>query len=182
MRQSRAGKSTDVVPTEDTVVTADIVQSASFSEAQLREATTMEDLVQMATRAYGDGGTLNAGDVMGDGFTLVKDLTPFVGKLVFILEWTFRPGSFGKNYVTLRFAVQDAPGHPIKKLVYNDGSTGICEQLASVTRDTGRYGNMVVQGGFRVSEYDTIESGEPWKPDMDPALKSGKGRTWYLNV
>lgn len=177
MVQSRSKAATEET-VADTAAT-DVVKSDFLSEESLRNIGSIADAIAVAEAAYGPA--VSAEEELGDGFTLVKDLTKFMDVPVVILEWTFRPGDFGKTYVSFRFVAQMSTG--IFKGVYNDGGTGIRKQLTMYTDRTGRMGALTVRGGFRVSEYDTIKSGEPWKEGVHaPSEKAGKGKTWYLNV
>lgn len=88
-----------------------------------------------------------------------------------ILEWTFTKGNFGE-YVACVVVTEDGG-----KYILLDGSTGIREQLRSVTRQRIAKGlgcpqqGLIVRKGLRVSEYDYV----------DPKThETSKAKTYYL--
>lgn len=145
---------------------ADIVQSSVFSENSLRTIESFDDALALATAAHGS--VVDAANEMGDGFSLITDLKPFVGVPVVLLEWTFRDGDFG-TYVSIRFVARTQGGGVVKG-IYNDGSTGIMAQLQKYSEETRRSGGLATRNGFRVSEY-TYDDG---KGNTRPAS------TWYI--
>lgn len=174
MAQSRAAAKTQQTP-----VSTEVEKAVLLPEDGLRNIATMADAFALVEQAYGP--VVSAEQELGDGFTLVKDLSRYVDVPVVILEWTFRDGDFGDTYVSFRFVAQTETG--VFKGIYNDGGTGIKRMLENFTNRTGRMAGLSVRNGFRVSEYDTIKTGEPWKQDIHrPEEKAGKGKTWYLAV
>ena len=116
------------------------------------------------------GATVDDFNDYGNGFALLKDKSQLAGKTFVIIQWKFNPGDYG-DFVSA--AVVTEAG---EKLVLNDGSTGICDQLIGVTAKRVADGiantqsGLIVRGGLRVSEYTkTDEQGKDYQ-----------AKTWYL--
>lgn len=96
-----------------------------------------------------------ADKVLGDGFSVLstEDKAQLVGKPMMLLEWRFNDGAQGE-FVSARAIVKtgDLPTD-IRKIIVNDGSTGIKEQLKKFTAQTGKQAGLLIRRGFRVSEY-----------------------------
>lgn len=152
--------------TQDEKPSADIVQSTVFSENALRAIDSFEAALKLASDAH--GGVVDAAQEMGDGFSLITDLKPFIGVPVVLLEWTFRDGDFG-TYVSIRFVARTQGGGVVKG-IYNDGSTGIMAQLHKYSEETGRSGGLATKNGFRVSEYTYTDNNGNTRP----------ASTWYI--
>jgi hypothetical protein len=152
-------------PAPDTV-DADIVQSTVFSENALRSLDSFEAAMALAQEVHGS--LADAANELGDGFSLITDLKPFINVPVVILEWTFRDGDFG-TYVSLRFVARMQGGGVVKG-IYNDGSTGIMAQLQKYSEESGRSGGLVTRNGFRVSEYTYTDQDGNTRP----------ASTWYI--
>lgn len=58
-----------------------------------------------------------------------------------------------------------------RRLVFNDGGTGIYRQLVDWAAQSGRSGGLLVRGGLRVSEYEYF----------DDKGKGHQAKTFYLN-
>lgn len=114
---------------------------------------------------------------LGSGFDVLP--TDKKGKLVdeqfVIIEWHFSKGDKGE-FVSL--AVMTAEG---KKLIVNDGSSGIRDQIHDL-ENRGVEAPVLVKRGLRVSEYwYDEETGEKFKNESDgDNLK--KAETYYLAV
>ena len=72
------------------------------------------------------GGTQSISD-FGTGFVVVESKDQLIGVPLMILEWRFNPGEFGM------FASATAVTEDGRKVIINDGSTGIRAQLEMVT-------------------------------------------------
>lgn len=146
-----------------------------FDEDALRELSSFDAAIALATAAHGD--MLDASDELGDGFTLLgkDDKGRLENVPMLLLEWAFRPGDFGTPFVSVRVAARQSDGS-VGKYIINDGSTGIAEQLARFTKKTGKMGNLLVKGGLRKSEYDKE------LPDGKGGTYTTHATTWYLNV
>lgn len=87
-------------------------------------------------------------DVLEDKAHLVG--VPFVG-----LRWRFNAGDAGE-FVSLEVITEDG-----RRLIINDGSTGIYRQLKRLTDETGRTTGIACKKGLRRSDYTyTDEKGE----------------------
>lgn len=157
-------------------------QSSMYSEDELKALSNWDEAMRLAMQATGEA-PIMASEVMGDGFELIekdRGKATLVDVPFMLLEWTFREGDFG-TYVSCRGMTKDG-----RKFILNDGSTGIAEQLAKLTKDNnGRMSNLVVGKGLRVSEYDTDADGQPIDKRTvkeHPELVKGVGRTFYLNT
>lgn len=155
-----------------------------FDDKALKSVMTYQDALQLAIGAYGD--VRDVTEDLGNGFRLVQDTNkgnlkdvPFI-----ILHSAFNEGDFGEFVsVVLVTAAGD-------KLILNDGSTGIYEQLKQLATDTNRYGGWSVPGGLRVSEYKTckncgkprLDSHETCATCGDTNAERNRGATYYLNT
>lgn len=97
----------------------------------------------------------------GSGLTVVEDKDTLVKRAFFIVEWSFREGDHG-DYVSALIITGAG-----EKLVLNDGSTGIRDQLRAVTNKRVADGKpfpqqgIAVPNGLRASHYTyTDEKGE----------------------
>jgi len=150
--------------------TTDVARQ-SFSDDKLGAITSFADAAALlndsgvAVEDYSDYGT---------GFTVLKtehkdQLTgaPFV-----ILEWRFTDGDNGE-FVSALIVTKDN-----RKLVLNDGSTGIKDQLKAVTasRESSKHKNptqgLVVPNGLTRSDY---QYADPKTGELRPAT------TFYLS-
>jgi hypothetical protein len=137
-----------VKPSQEIV--PEVAAPAVFSTDDLREIDTFDAALALVQSEFGD--VADATEELGDGFALVKDKDELVGKPMILIEWSFRPGDFG-TFVSIRAMVRESNG-TARKVVFNDGSTGIADMLADWTkRHDGRNGGMVVPKGLRVSTY-----------------------------
>lgn len=100
-------------------------------------------------------------DEFGTGFVLA-DKSALVGVPFVIMEWRFNAGDFDGGFVSAACVTQDG-----RKVIINDGSTGIRDQLLMVTTQRVAQGNeapqngLVVYGGLTVSNYTyTDEKGK----------------------
>lgn len=100
---------------------------------------------------------------LGTGFRVVPDKQQLVGVPFVIIGWKQRVGEYGD--MTVAFIVTE----PGDKWILVDGSTGIHNQLSSLTR-RGVTGGVLVRDGLTVSSYE-YEDGDGNKR---PA------RTFYL--
>lgn len=172
----------------------EISRNERFSDANLRQITTMEQAIAAAREVYGD--VLNVGDHLGTGFSVLdrEEKMKLVDVPFFILHMSFNEGDHGEEgFVSLTIMTGDD-----KRFVINDGSSGIrsqCEEL--VTENQGRFGGYMVHGGLRMSEYTTCTSCEmPRKESSkecsnilsngsqcgDTKTARGKGETFYLDT
>ena len=152
-------------------IPAELVKGNSWTEEQLREVTTFEDALRLTEETFGV--IAAADEVLGDGFTLLrsdqKDL--LTGRPMLLMEWSFYEGDFGGNFAAIRAVVQN-PDKSVSRYIFNDGSAGICEQLARYTKRTGITGGLVVRQGLRRSDYTYTDEEGNERP----------ASTYYLDV
>lgn len=106
----------------------------------------------------------------------IADKNDLVGKPLVIVGWKFNPGEFGGYFVSVLAIVKDR-GY----VVFNDGSTGVRDQLKSRSERTGQQvENIYLANGLRRSDYWYDESSgetytvKPTDRDTIPAA------TYYL--
>lgn len=182
-KASNPEPSTEVATTRalDDMVPDLMEQGSKYTEEELRHLADWDEAMRLATFVTGEA-PLMASEEMGDGFALIdgdKGKATLVDVPFVLLEWTFRDGDFG-TYVSARGMTKTGV-----KFILNDGSTGIAEQLAKLTKDKQRTSNLVVGKGLRVSEYPTDADGQPLDRKTakeHPDLVKGTGRTFYLNT
>lgn len=94
-----------------------------------------------------------ASETLGNGFSVIQDKGVLVGAEMILLSWQFNQGDMGE-FVSIN-AVVKLPGHQTPaKLVINDGSTGIRDDLKKYTERTGKTAGLYVKKGLRRSDYD----------------------------
>jgi len=166
----------------------DVSVNERFSNDKLRDTKTLDQALELLAEAY--GGVASIGDFeLGSGFKLLSDGEEqrLIGVPFLIIHFQFNEGDFGEfASITLMTADKNQD-----RLILNDGSTGICQQLRDIA-ETGRYGGIMVPRGLRKSEYDTCTNcGKPRKPSQNPcpnsmcndtSEKRAKGATFYLDV
>ena len=130
--------------TEGTLVEAK-KGSSLFSNSELRDLTWDSLTAILRDR---DLQPVNIGDVLGDGFDLIptENKGQFVKVPFAIVSYQFAEGENGE-FVSFRAFTQDG-----RKVILNDGSTGICEQLREL-HAAGVGLPLWVPGGLRVSRY-----------------------------
>lgn len=125
---------------------------------------TMQDAHAALEAAY--GAVLSSSKLFGDGSDFIRDKDMLVGVPLMILDWRFiTDEETGREYVNV--LVMNQQGN---KARFNDGSTGVYEQLKSVTEDYGVIG-ITCKFGLRKSEYTTEING-----------KKEKAVTYYLSA
>lgn len=152
----------------DDIVPEIMGSSSSFSEDLLRTAESFDDFVRLTQDTHGE--IADAGLEIGDGFSLLNDKNILVGRPCLFMEWTFRAGDFAAPYVSVRVVAQ-FHGGALGKFIFNDGSTGIAEQLAKYQKNTGKTGGLAVKQGLRRSDYEVEIDGR-----MSPAT------TFYIDT
>ena len=181
--QEKVDEFPDVTPAErqqvvraiDEMVPEIIGDTSSFDEDALRNAQSFDDFVELTRQTHGE--VVEVGSVMGDGFTLIDadDKARLVGIPLLFMEWTFRDGDFGRPYVSVR-VIARLPGGMMGRYIFNDGSTGIADQLAKYTKKTGKLGGLVVPMGLRESNYE-VEL-----PDGNGGAIMSPATTYYVDT
>ena len=178
---TRGAKQTETTVPESTEerpeVVAEVMRqtSTAIPSNVYREIETWDDAMR-AVVGYVDS-IEDASREIGDGFSVLPTDRKhiLIGVPLMFTEWNFYQGENGEFVAARAIAQQDGGG--IRKLVINDGSTGICEQLREYSKRTGRYGGLLVRHGLRKSEYDVeIEDRRTGEKSMKHAV------TYYLDT
>jgi hypothetical protein len=128
-----------------------------YSDEEIKGLQTFGDAVDLANSKGG----ITDGKDLGIGLDVVEKDT-LVGVEMILLEWRFNVGDFGP-FVSVTAMTKDN-----RKLVFNDGSTGIYAQLTEIT-DAGKASNIYLRKGLRKSTYDNPQG-------------EGKSTTFYLAI
>lgn len=149
-REAVTGNRTAV---EDDTTKAVAIPTPDFSATALKNLTSWEDLGELFDSA---GVELQFADqVLGDGFSVLStdDKGQLIGVPLALLEWRFNDGQQGR-FVSIRAVAKTGINDTdVRKVIINDGSTGIMRQLDEFTQATGKSAGLLVRRGFRVSEY-----------------------------
>jgi|ERR1043165_1553275 hypothetical protein len=109
------------------------------------------------------GVVVNVAELLGDGSEFLPKKDVLIGVPFLILDWRFIIDPATKReYVNV--LIMGANGN---KARFNDGGTGVCEQIRQIQAECGKIG-VEVKGGLRKSEYVTEAN--------------GAGTTFYLSV
>lgn len=145
----------------------DVVKpGANLTDDDLLSIKSFGDALNLVTEKVGEGNVLVADEILGNGFRLLENKDALIDVPFLIISWDFHNGDFGE------FATVHLVTNEDKKYVINDGSSGIRDQLMSVTSNKNVYGPMMVKGGLRRSDYEY----EDEKGNKTPA------KTYYLDV
>lgn len=182
---------------------AEVVKSV-FNDEWMAKTVRAEgaNLNDIAAAFNLDG--VNVMDDAGDGVyntELIEDKEFLNGLPFLITRWRFNtsedymdsegnPGVF----VSVEIAYQLTPQSPVQTGVFNDGSTGICAQLKSITENREKriaekgegndpHAGRFVRHGLRRSDYRIPVLGK----DGQPLIKDGvqvteAATTYYLNI
>lgn len=137
-----------------------------FSSEELHEISSFDDALKLAAEKFGHDNIALASDVIGDGFKLLESKDQLIGTQILLLSWDFYMGDHGE-FAAIRVVTRDG-----RKLVVNDGSSGIRDQLMAYEAKTQRKGGLLVEKGFRRSDYEY----EDEKGQKKPAT------TYYLDL
>lgn len=131
-------------------MSSDIVQRQRFNDEDLRNITTWDDLNAMFTEYGAD--VVSADEVLGTGFELLStdDKATLVGVPLVLIDWRFNEGDQGE-FVSIMAASNT--GGVMRKVIINDGSTGIRDQLKTLV-GRGISGPMLVKKGLVRSDYE----------------------------
>lgn len=166
-----------------------------LDDDMLRAVATVDDAMELAFRLYGEQ-SVDAADYLGNGFTMLKEKNALLNRPFFIIATKFNGGTWGE-FCTVFAITMDGTN---ERVMFTDGSTGVCDNVKELVARTGRPGGWRVSGGLRVSEYPTcLGCGRPRLSDEDCDTvgcaqmhadklgvayedKRGEGETYYLNV
>ncbi len=140
--------------------------SSVYDTTELRSISSFDDAIALATDKFGS--VDDAAEFMGTGFEVLdtKRKDALCGIPFVILSMDFNDGEQGP-FVSCVVVTKDN-----RRLILNDGSTGVYAQLDEWFVRTGKGGGLLVNGGLRKSEY---------KKDL-PDGSTTNAVTYYLNV
>ena len=110
---------------------------------------------------------------------LLTDKNALVGKKFLAVAWKFHESAeyLGNEYVSV-YALTIDTINGETRFVFNDGSTGVYQQLRNLTdaRETAGHKNpqagALIKNGLKLSEYERVD---------EKGNIIGKGRTFYLS-
>jgi hypothetical protein len=123
-----------------------------FTDEELRNITSFDDALALAQSVYGE--ITDITEELGNGFTLISDKSPLVDNPFVIVSCAFNDGDFG-SFASVAAVTKDG-----KKYIFNDGSTGVHNQLFELARTKKRTGGFMAPSGLTASEYDTCPPGD----------------------
>lgn len=153
---------------------SELEKSNKLSDATLNSLKTVED----AIRALGvsDQSELDWNESQ---WKLLEDKSKLIGKKFLAVQWRFQQSKeyLGSEFVSVYLITADTIDGE-NTFVINDGSTGICQQLRTLTDTRLEAGHKtpqsgaLVKGGLKLSEYDRTD---------EKGTVIGKGKTYYLS-
>jgi hypothetical protein len=163
-----------------------LIDDAFMRDLGKVSGNAFEDAMRLA-EALGES-VASFAEEMGNGFAILasEDKVQLVGVECLFLKWRFTDGDFGR-YVNVAVLTHDG-----RKLILNDGSTGICGQLWDYTQATGKstYGH--AKRGLRASTYATCGAKNCGVPRDsrdeecatcgDTDTRRGTGTTLYIDL
>jgi hypothetical protein len=135
------------------------VATTDISRDQLAEMENFADAIK-ALQALG-GEVINS-DILGDGFSLLKEKEKLVGVPLMFVTWNFSQGDFGEM-VSAR-VIAEFPNNNYVKYVINDGSTGMYQQLRDATDRHPDVRMLFAKRGLRKSDFTYVDEKGTKKP------------------
>ena len=137
----------------------------TFGDDELQEVRSFADAIALAQTEFET--IVEADKAIGTGFDVLdkEEKQQLVGVTFLILESQVNSGDMGE------FVSFTAVTEHDRKVIVNDGGTGIFQQVKRLHEKTGQSGGFLVRGGLRRSEYTKEIDGKPTK-----------AVTYYLNV
>lgn len=153
---------------------SDLTKATRLTDEQLNSLKTVEQ----AIAALGVKSTDEL-DWDSSVYTLLADKSKLEGKKFLAVQWKFHESSeyVGSQFVSVYVITADTIDGQTQ-FIFNDGSTGVCAQLAALTakRESeghpSPYGGALVKNGLKLSEYDRVDAN---------GKSLGKGKTYYLS-
>ncbi len=141
----------------------EVSTTRALNREQLKGIASFDDALALVQDELG-ATIVTADDELGDGFAVLDKAgkASLLDVLFLIVEWTFSEGDQGE-FVSMRIVARDG-----RKLIVNDGGTGIYAQLRELTDRTDKQVGLVVKRGLRKSDYIHPEH--------------GASTTYYLNT
>jgi len=143
-----------------------------LSREELQAIQSWEDIAQILDTK---GVEVEMADVaLGDGFSVLStdDKAQLVGRPMILIEWRFNQGNMGQ-FASMRAVVKTGElPTDIRKVIINDGSTGIMQQLKKFTEETGKTTGLIIRHGLKRSDYT-------WEDDKGV---EHPGTTYYIDT
>jgi hypothetical protein len=152
--------------TETKAVDIPGMRSPEFDADALAGITSFDDALALATETLGADNIVRADEEIGDGFILLEKKDSLIGVPLMFLGWDFHMGDFGE-FVSAKVVTKDG-----RKIILNDGSSGLYKQLAEYSAKKKRMGGLLVPNGLRKSDYEY----EDEKGEKRPAT------TYYIDT
>ncbi len=152
--------------------TTTIVARRRFSNDDLRSITDFKSAANLALQR---GPVIDISAEFGSGFDVLPtdQKGTLVGVEFVVLEWHFSEGDNGE-FVSAIIVTADG-----RKLILNDGGTGICAQFRALT-DRDIDNALYVKRGLRASVFYYTGSGDDIVVYKDAAPGRKRGVTYYL--
>lgn len=155
---------------KQTASASQTVAKRLFSDQELREIGGFDDFAKLIQSR--DVQVIDAAKVIGDGFSLTDNKRSLIDVPFLIVDYRFSKSDKFKDengepleFVTVRLVTRND-----QKLIINDGSTGIRDQLKQI--NGGESSVVYVGRGLRVSEYTYT----------DDKGRQSEAETFYLSV
>lgn len=135
---------------------------AVMNDDALTSIGTLDDALRMLTES---GVATESIADYGNGFTVCNDKNVLVGQAFVIVQWRFNDGDYGEAFVSANIVTEDG-----RKLVLNDGGTGIRAQLQQVTTKrlsdnaANPQAGLLCKRGLTKSEYNYESAPGKWTP------------------
>ena len=138
-----------------------------MSDDDLANISSLADAMSLGQDTYGEA--VDVSDY-GSGFALLKDKRILVGVPFVIVQWIDNSdkGDYAGGFVSLYVVTEDG-----RKLIVNDGSTGIRDQLIRIKNRSGRMGNILCRTGLSVSDYEYEDTDGVMRPASTYYLAGG---------
>lgn len=174
---------------QELVVSEDAAQMAAWSamvpqasDEQLRNVSSYDEALALAEEM--NAAVFDISEELGTGFVLLEDKSKLKGVEFVALLWRINPGTFG-GFASMAVVTRGG-----EKYIVNDGSTGIYDQLRTLSSTKKVFGGMKVPRGLRDSQYATcMECGKPRTSDEvecsvchDTTERRAQGVTYYLDT
>lgn len=155
-------ETTTSTPDESTETAVETIDG--FNEDQLRAVESLTDVLQMT-----GGNVGQISKVLGNGFSVLDNKAALLDTEFVIVRCGFHKSEVGskKEFVTLHVVTTDG-----RKLVVNDGGSGIYAQAKEMVKMYGRVAPLHVPKGLRASTYDYT----------DADGNTSEATTYYLNT
>lgn len=148
----------------------------AFDDAQLRDVSTWDDFGALVKSS--DTPLINIA-AFGPGFVLLESKDALIDMPFVIVGYRFSDGDQGV-FVSVEAVVKtpiSINGEAASKIVFNDGSTGICATLQVIAKTTTEFAPIYCPRGLRKSEY--VRKDEAGEPIINPKTGNPERATTF---